>query len=182
MECPTIRKGERVRLVPLTEEDVDWLWRTVNRREIWIWMGRYGVLSLEDERQFVQRALSDKDRPHLLILNEKGERVGVVGVNEYDRYNGRAEVGYWISPEHQGKGYATEALELFLDLLFRELNYRKVYAPTFASNEASWRVLEKTGFKREGRLRKHSYNPATGRYDDDLVYGLLRREWERMRE
>ncbi len=179
MERPVIRGGKRVLLVPLVEEDAEWLWKEVNRRDTFPVIGRYGVVSLENEKEFIKRAFEDKDKPRLLIMTKEGKRIGVIGVNEYSRYHGRAEVGAWLVHDERGKGYGREALSLFVDFLFTELNYRKLYAYTDAINVPAQRVLEGVGFKKEGRLRKHSYNGSIGGYVDTLVYGLLRREWER---
>ena len=57
--------------------------------------------------------------------------------------SGEWEVGYWIGKEYWGKGIATKALFLFLDLL----RTRPLYAHVAKHNIASRRVLEKCGFK-----------------------------------
>ncbi len=181
MERPIIREGKRVILTLLREEDSEWMWKEVNRRDTLPVMGRYGIFSVEEEKNFVQKAYEDKDKPRLLIMTKDGKRAGIIGVNEYDRRDGTAEIGYWIAHDMRGKGYAKEALSLFVDFLFTELNYRKLYAVTDSVNVASQRVLEANGFRREGRLRKHSYNGSIGKYVDALIYGLLRKEWERLR-
>ena len=181
MDRPVVREGESVVLTLLTEEDVEWIWREVNRRDTLVPMGKYGIYSIEQEKGFVEKAYADKDMPRLLITTKTGERVGIIGVNEYDRRSGTAEVGYWIAHDKRGKGYAKEALALFVDFLFKELNYRKLYAYTSERNSASQRVLESNGFKREGRLRKHAYDGIEGKYVDVLIYGLLRRDWEKKR-
>jgi ribosomal-protein-alanine N-acetyltransferase len=44
-----------------------------------------------------------------------------------------------------------------------------------ASNEPSQHVLRKLGFKHEGTLRqRHLFR---GRYEDQLYFGLLAKEW-----
>ncbi len=178
MDRPVIREGKKVILTLLRDEDVEWLWREVNKRDTLPVMGMYGILSVEDEKSFVKSAYEDKNKPKLLIMTKEGERIGVIGVNKYNRLSGTAEIGYWIVSKMRGKGYGKEALSLFLDLLFKELNFRRVYAFTYETNLASQRVLEGNGFKLEGRLRKHSYSGSEGRYVDLLVYGILREEWK----
>lgn len=54
------------------------------------------------------------------------------------------EVGYVISPEYKGNGYATEALKAAIDELFR-MGYNHVTAVFFEENAASRRVMEKCG-------------------------------------
>ena len=58
--------------------------------------------------------------------------------------HGRREIGYWIGKEFWGRGVATTALRLFLDLV----TTRPLYAFAAKHNVASIRVLEKCGFTR----------------------------------
>ena len=60
--------------------------------------------------------------------------------------SGEWEVGYWIGKEYWGKGIATQALLLFLDLV----KIRPLYAHVAKHNIASRRVLEKCGFRMIG--------------------------------
>ncbi len=156
-ERPVIAEGKFVRLVPLTEEDVRWLWMKYNDRRVSRPSVNSGLFSMEDEKKFVEESYN-KQAPTLLVVNK--------------------EIGYWIAPEHWGKGYATEALSFFIDFLFREYSINKVSAHVLATNKASQRVLEKNGFKLEGMLRKHTWDRERGRFEDLLVYRLLREEWE----
>lgn len=72
-----------------------------------------------------------------ILLGE--EMVGYVACFRRD---GRANVGYWISREHWGKGIASRALELLL----LEVATRPLHAHVATSNGASLRVLQKCGF------------------------------------
>jgi len=53
------------------------------------------------------------------------------------------EVGYWLGKAYWGKGIATHALELFLEIE----TTRPLYAAAVKNNTGSIRVLEKCGFK-----------------------------------
>lgn len=59
-------------------------------------------------------------------------------------------IGYSLLDQFHGKGYATEALQGFLDWVKREPTLRRVVADTFPNLTASIRVLEKSGFVRCG--------------------------------
>jgi RimJ/RimL family protein N-acetyltransferase len=72
--------------------------------------------------------------------------------------DGRANVGYWISREHWGKGIASRAL----GLLLLEVAERPVYALVATSNGASLRVLLKYGFV----VERVQVSPATDRYPE----------------
>lgn len=85
------------------------------------------------------------------------------------------EVGYRLHPDHQRQGLAFEAMTRFLDFLFGEAGARRIVALCDGRNEASWRLMEKLGMQREAALREHYL--LGGEFCEELVYGLLRREW-----
>jgi RimJ/RimL family protein N-acetyltransferase len=88
----------------------------------------------------------------------------------------QAELGWVIHPDHTGHGYATEAVRELLRLCFDELHLRRVTADCFADNEASWRLMERVGMRREVHTRQESLH-RSGRWLDGLGYALLADEW-----
>jgi RimJ/RimL family protein N-acetyltransferase len=72
--------------------------------------------------------------------------------------DGRANVGYWVSRGHWGKGIASRALELLLP----EVATRPLYAHVVTSNSASLRVLQKCGFV----VERVQVSPANDRYSE----------------
>ena len=66
------------------------------------------------------------------------------------REDGIAEIGYGILEEHQGQGYATEAVQAACHWAFLHPDVRWREAETDAENAASQRVLEKCGFRPNG--------------------------------
>jgi RimJ/RimL family protein N-acetyltransferase len=73
------------------------------------------------------------------------------------------EVGYWLGREFWGKGIATRALVEFLKVVAE----RPLYARVAKHNIASFRVLEKCGFK----LQREEKNLAV--IDGQPVEGLI---------
>jgi len=88
----------------------------------------------------------------------------------------QCEIGFTIAPAHQGHGYATEAARLLVGYLFGPRAKHRITASCDARNTASAAVLERLGMRREGHLRESTW--AKGEWTDDLLYGLLRREWQ----
>jgi RimJ/RimL family protein N-acetyltransferase len=70
----------------------------------------------------------------------------------------RASTGYVLAKDAWGNGYATEALNAMVNVA-RDCGVRRLYAICHTDHAASARVLEKCGFVREGRLRKHTEFP-----------------------
>lgn len=86
-----------------------------------------------------------------------------------------AEIGYVISPEHQGRGYATEAAEALLDLAFDGLGVHRVTARIDERNPASGAVLAKLGMRQEGVLVESEW--CKGEWITNVEFAILDREW-----
>ena len=61
----------------------------------------------------------------------------------------QAELGWVLHPDYAGHGYATEAVRELIRICFEDLGLRRVTASCFAANEASWRLMERVGMRRE---------------------------------
>jgi RimJ/RimL family protein N-acetyltransferase len=87
----------------------------------------------------------------------------------------RAEIGYILHRPRWGRGLATEACSALLEHAFSDLGLHRLEADTDPDNAASIALLEKLGFKREGRLRQRWR--AGGEWRDSLWFGLLAGDW-----
>ena len=86
--------------------------------------------------------------------------------------NAKLEIGYILAPAKQGRGLMTEALEALLAYCFEELAVHRVEALIHPDNAASIRLLENTGFVREGYARE--YLCIAGSWQDHLLFAILR--------
>lgn len=82
-----------------------------------------------------------------------------------------ASVGYWIGKPYAGQGRMKEAVKTVLPFAFRSLRLHRIEAACMPSNEASIRVLEQSGFAREGLAR--SYLKINGQWEDHLLFAKL---------
>jgi RimJ/RimL family protein N-acetyltransferase len=87
----------------------------------------------------------------------------------------QAEIGFTLAPEHQGRGYATEAVRRLLDYLLIERGKHRVSATCDDRNTRSAALLERAGMRREGHLLESTW--SKGEWTSDLLYAVLRREW-----
>ncbi len=87
----------------------------------------------------------------------------------------RAEIGYALSPAHQGNAYMDESLRALLRFGFTTMQLNRVEADIDPRNEASARTLERLGFRREGLLRQRWV--VNGEVSDTALYGLLQTDW-----
>lgn len=88
-----------------------------------------------------------------------------------------AFIGYSMDKNCVGKGIATEAVHLVLQFAFQTINIHRVEAYVAPQNGASVRVLEKSGFVREGLLRELLF--INGNWVDHYMYAILHREYKK---
>lgn len=166
MPGPVYLEGDRLTLQTVEPEDEEFVQSHWNAPEFRHWFAKSDPI---DGRR-LETFLDTEDDVHLLPCRD-GSPVGFLWLFHIDDVAGRGEVGYWIVPEEQGKGYATEAAELGLRYLFDERGLHKVVARVLEGNTPSRRVLEKLGFEEEAHLRDHYH--VDGEYVDAYLFGLL---------
>jgi RimJ/RimL family protein N-acetyltransferase len=113
---------------------------------------------------------------------ESKETGGLVGdcalqVDGQEPY--KAEIGFTLAQEHQGKGYASEAVARLLDYAFDDLGLHRVVAIADCQNEPSWALLERVGLRREGHFLQSIR--FKGGWSDECLYAVLKDEWLGMR-
>jgi RimJ/RimL family protein N-acetyltransferase len=87
-----------------------------------------------------------------VVHQTSGIVVGQCGFKGPPAADGVVEIAYGVSPEHQGKGYATEAAAALVGYAFVTGHVRVVRAHTRPEPNASTRVLTKCGFRRVGEV------------------------------
>lgn len=105
-----------------------------------------------------------------------GQLIGVSALHYADWAVPRFEIGGWVRPAVQRRGYALEASHGLVRFGFEALGAERLEARFDHRNEASRRLSEKLGFTFEGRLRHHN-RALDGKLVDEVVYALLREEW-----
>jgi len=80
-------------------------------------------------------------------------------------------LGYWIGAKYAQQGHMTAAVRTVVPFVFDSLELHRLEAACLPTNTASMRLLEKTGFKREGLARR--YLRINGVWQDHLLYALL---------
>ena len=86
------------------------------------------------------------------------------------------ELGWVLDPTHTGQGYATEAVTELLRHSFEDLRVHRVIASCFTTNDASWRLMERLGMRREAHTRRDALH-RSGEWLDSFSYALVADEW-----
>lgn len=167
-------RGDRVDLRPIEEDDLEFLQEGINDPRVWRAIGRSRPVNGVQEREFFDDVVCGDESVDLLVVADSTP-VGTIGFHTIEWEPRRAELGYWIAPEHHEQGYGSEAAELVVEYGFDQVGLHKIAARVFEFNEASQRLLESIGFTREGTHRDGEF--IDGAYQDVYWYGLLEDEW-----
>lgn len=104
-----------------------------------------------------------------IVLKLTNEVIGTAMIFNFDHEANHAEIGYVFHKRHWGKGYGTEVVALTDQFAFDSLNLHKLHTQVVDANIGSIRVLEKNGFKLEGRLKDYYF--IDGTYYDKMLFG-----------
>jgi RimJ/RimL family protein N-acetyltransferase len=135
--------------------------------------------TLQDVEEFINTKISKipdiPDTWYQLGIFIKGtqELVGDIGIHFIDKL--QVEVGYTLSTDCQGKGYATEAVVGVIDYLFNVLKKHRVIASVDPGNTKSIALLERINMRREAHFIKSIW--FNGEWADDIIYAILQEEW-----
>jgi RimJ/RimL family protein N-acetyltransferase len=88
----------------------------------------------------------------------------------------QVELGITLSPAHQGRGLATEAVRAVLGYVFGTLGKHRAFAVTDAENHAAARLFRRVGFRQEAHFIDHVW--FKGACGSEFLFAMLRREWE----
>ncbi len=101
--------------------------------------------------------------------------IGHIGMKRSGHELGIGEVWYGIAPEHQRRGFVTEAARAFFTHAFTELGIHRLFGDCDPRNIPSARLMERLGMRREGHHVQNLW--VKGEWCDSLIYAMLASEW-----
>ena len=111
--------------------------------------------------------------PFVLIDNSTNTFIGFFDLKNIDWNIPKSEIGCYTDEDFAGKGITAKALHHFVDFVFREFGFRKLFLRTHQSNKPAQIIAERCGFELEGHIRME-YKTTSGEIVDLLYYGKLR--------
>ncbi|MGW6979899.1 GNAT family N-acetyltransferase [Streptomyces sp. NPDC054932] len=123
--------------------------------------------------------VDDKEQGHVsfsVVELEGGTLVGTATLWGIDNHNRSAHIGLGLRPSCRGKGYGTDVVAALCHYGFTVRGLQRLAIETLSDNAAMLRAAERNGFVREGVLRSSAW--VMGRFLDDVLLGLLAREWK----
>jgi [ribosomal protein S5]-alanine N-acetyltransferase len=125
----------------------------------------------DDARRFIEAARRETPRTTFAIEVD-GAAAGCIGLElgtDVERVS--AEIGYWLGRAYWGRGIMSRVLAAVTTHALDAFGLERVFALPFAHNVASCRVLEKSGYVCEGRLRRAAIKD--GAVLDQLLYARV---------
>jgi len=172
---------ERLLVRPFSSDDFDGLFGMFGREDVsrylnWEPMDREQAAALL-ERRLSQTALREEGDGLALAVEEiaTGRFVGEVILRLLSAENRQGEIGWSLHPSAQGRGFATEAARALLRLGFEDLRLHRIIAECDPRNEASLRVMDRLGMRREAHHLDARW--LKGEWVGSIVYAMLEGEW-----
>ena len=167
-----------VRIRPYRLDDNSALWEAARESmaELQPWMPWcHPAYSPEESRSWLEAqvaAFARRDVFEFAITSDDGRYLGACGLNQIDRPNQRANLGYWVRSGATRRGVATAAVGLLRDWGFAHTDLVRLEVVIAAGNVARRRVAEKSGAHFEGVLRQRLL--LHGVPHDAAMYSLVR--------
>ena len=126
-------------------------------------------------KRYAEDQRTDQSYAFLIFRAEDNAMVGGLTLANIRRGVSQAgSLGYWMGAPFVHRGYMTAAVRALIPFAFGTLRLHRLEAACIPANDASIRLLEKTGFKREGYALE--YLCINGKWQDHLLYGRLKDE------
>jgi [ribosomal protein S5]-alanine N-acetyltransferase len=124
-------------------------------------------------RRYAEDLRSDQSYAFLIFRSSDGRLVGGLTLANVRRGVAQAgSLGYWMGLPYVRHGHMTAAVRAVIPFAFNTLRLHRLEAACIPTNTASIRLLENTGFVREGYARE--YLCINGIWQDHLLYGRLK--------
>jgi RimJ/RimL family protein N-acetyltransferase len=183
VDLPDQLVGDRVIVRPWSEDDSRGLWEAIDgsRDHLAPWMPWLQAHNNPDDAlEYTRRArarwLLREDLAVAIVERASGRIVGGSGMHRINWRSRLFEIGYWVSQDAEGRGYATESVQLLTRIAFDDLDANRVEIRMDVANARSRRVAERLGFVLEGTLRR-ALPGVDGEPVDVHVFGLLPDEY-----
>lgn len=169
--------GEKVRLVPIEPQHLDYIMEHFNSPEMRSFLGGYIPVTRNMEVEWIQSAEEGiKKRTGFNFAIEripKGDMIGSLSLENIDWLSRSCHLGIAIyEKDNWSKGFGNESLTLLIDFGWNSLNLRRIDLCVHSNNPRAKHVYEKLGFKHYGTAHQKYY--LNGVYVDTHYMELFR--------
>lgn len=163
-----------LRLRPLEREDLRFVHELDNNESVMHYWFEEPYEAFVELCDLYEKHIHDQTERRFVVVHGE-DSVGLVELVEINHIHRRADFQIIISPQYQGKGFATQAVQLAMDYAFKILNLHKLSLVVDCQNERAINVYRKLGFKEEGLLKEEYF--ADGKYRDAYCMAIFQNEF-----
>lgn len=166
--------GDKVILRAVEEADNAMLLSLINDPDTEMMLGgsSWPVSEAEQLKWFEHQERSRDVLRCIVALQEDGKAIGTIILSDIDQKNATGHIHIKMSKDGgRGKGYGTDAVNTMVHYAFEELRLNCIYANILSYNEASIKLFERCGFRRDGILRQRVFKK--GQFYDLFYYSRL---------
>ena len=168
-------ESDRLVLRQIIPDDVKEIFALRSNAEVMKYVPRPLCTTVNEAMDLVnimqQRLETNEGINWAITLKGNNKLIGYIGHYRIQWEHFRSEIGYMLSPEQQGKGIVSEAIQLIIEYGFSVMNMHSLEAVIDPDNAASARVLEKNNFIKEAHFKENEF--FDGKFIDAVVYSLL---------
>jgi RimJ/RimL family protein N-acetyltransferase len=172
-----VLSGARVTLRAIVPDDLEALFALES--DLTTWELRQPTPPIPLDRaaweEGMRARLAEDDGAVRFAIDADGSFVGRCALMSVDRLARHADVSIALTADARGRGFGTDALRVLARFAFERHNLHRLQVEVLATNGAAIACYRKVGFVEEGRRRQNAW--VDGRYEDDLIMGLLRDDW-----
>lgn len=177
---PVTLEGRHVRLIPMTLDHVESLFKAADFPEIWEHTTTQRMETVADIRGYIETALAEQAEGSAIPLvttdRATGEVIGATRFADVSVNDRRLAIGWtWLRPDRQRTGINGEAKALMLQQAFDVWGALRVEIRTDVRNVRSRAAIERIGGTYEGTLRQHMI--VDGRVRNTAYYSVIDIDW-----
>jgi ribosomal-protein-alanine N-acetyltransferase len=147
-----VLKTERLTLRQLACSDDNEIFALRSDDNVNKYLDRKPSQSIEDAKNFIQTINENIQRNDsiywAITLNDTDKLIGTICLFDFSNDHLKAEIGYELLPDFQGKGLMQEAVSKVIDFGTQHIGLYSIEAYTHSQNKSSTRLLEKLNFKK----------------------------------
>ncbi|MFV7236624.1 MULTISPECIES: GNAT family N-acetyltransferase [Flavobacterium] len=166
---------ERLLLRRVDENDVNEIFALRSNQETMKYIPRPLVKTTEDALEHIAmidtKIENNEGINWGITLKDNPKLIGLIGHYRIKPEHFRAEIGYMLLPEFNGKGIISEAVKEAVNYGFKVMKLHSIEAIIAPENHGSEKVLEKNGFVKEAHLKENEF--FEGRFLDTVIYSIL---------
>jgi len=168
--------SKNIKLRALEPQDLDFLFHVENDTSFWEVSNTVVPFSQYILSQYLANAHQDiyEAKQLRLIIENQGNPIGMIDLFDFDPQHHRAGIGIVLLDKFQHKGFANEALTIFIKYAFNTLQLHQLYANITTDNQQSIKLFTNNNFELIGI--KKDWIHIDNQYKDEGLYQIINKQ------